>query len=107
MTTGRSEYIQAGGHAVCLHPERWQETRDELRAVRDSLKRIEGMVKELSEDHGDLHKRMFVGNGQPSIKAVVDKHDIILSALLWVTGAATSGVIGLIVAMVIQRGKAG
>lgn len=54
MATGRSEHIEAGGHAICLHEERW--------AV--ILSKLENIEKKL--DHH--HYRMFVDNGSPSMQ---------------------------------------
>ena len=65
--TGRSEFVENGGHAVCHFPARWQEVQDDRRAFKESLERIEAMLTKLSDDHDEHVKKLFEGNGHPAI----------------------------------------
>lgn len=93
--TRRSEHIEAGEHFKCLYPERWQEDKDFRREIRDSLLRLETKVDSLADDHGDLHKRVFVGNGQPSLIVTIREHDQLLRGIMWTVGAVATAVIGV------------
>ena len=65
----------------CLHEERWG-------VIKGALERIETKLD-------DQHKRIWVGNGAPALNATLQKHDQILSALVWVVGATATAAIGL------------
>ena len=74
MSTGRSEFVENGGHAVCLHEERWGIILAKLTKIEEKL------------DHH--HYRMFVDNGSPSIQtrltqgiARFEEHDSRLTRL--------------------------
>lgn len=73
-------------HNQCFHPERWQE-------VRDALKRIEEKLDKLDDGHNDLHKRVFIGNGQPAMLTTLREHDQTLKALVWTTATLVSAMI--------------
>ena len=80
-------------HEVCLHPERWQE-------VRDALKRIEDKLDRLDDSHGDLHKRMFVGNGTPAMTVRIDRCERVAAAGTWIAALCVTAIVGLIVAAI-------
>ena len=56
----------------------------------DKLARVERMVE-------DIHERLFVGNGKPSMMTLIDRHDQQLGALRWVLGVVVVAVVGVVV----------
>jgi hypothetical protein len=57
--SGRSEFIANGGHAVCLHTERWDVTLETMQRIERKL---------------DSHnKKLFEGNGHEAIIPAYDK----------------------------------
>jgi hypothetical protein len=65
--SGRSDFIENGGHLGCKFPERWQEVHDDRKAFKDILTRIEGKLDTLANDHNHHVTKMFQGNGKPAI----------------------------------------
>lgn len=94
--SGRSEFVEAGGHSICLHPERWQMVLDEIKAARAEAKTEAQMlamkldnIAKIKEDHN----RTLYGNGVPGLKEMVTRHDQVLSALVWTTGTLVTSMI--------------
>ena len=77
--SGRSDFIENGGHAVCAHEERWT-------AYKAQLDRIERKLD-------DQHQRLYIGNGTPALTSVVAKHEQVLTALVWTTGTLVTAMI--------------
>lgn len=96
MSTGRAEFIEQGGHAVCLHPERWQMVLDEIKAARAEAKAEAAIITmkldAIAKDKDD-HSRTLYGNGKAGLKETVSKHDQILTALVWTTGTLVAAMI--------------
>jgi hypothetical protein len=55
----------------------------------DKLTRIERMVD-------DIHERLFVGNGKPSLTTLLDRHDQQLAALRWALGVVIVAMISVV-----------
>ncbi len=66
--SGRSEFIENGGHLGCKFPERWQEVQDDRKAFREALGRIESDLQAIKSKLDHHHSRMFIDNGSPSIQ---------------------------------------
>lgn len=56
----------------------------------DKIARIERIVE-------DMHKRLFIGNGKPSLMTQIDRHDQQLAAMRWVVGVLIIAVLGALV----------
>lgn len=100
----RATVIEAGGHFKCLYPDRWQEESDFHREIRESLKRLESKVDSLADDHGDLHKRVFVGNGQPAMFVQLREHEQTIQGMLWTVRAVAAAVIGIGCKLIFGKG---
>lgn len=96
MSTGRSEFVENGGHPVCLHPERWQMVLDEIKAARaeahNEAQLLAMKLDAITRDR-DEHSRTLYGNGVPGLKETVTRHDQVLSALVWTTGTLVTSMI--------------
>jgi hypothetical protein len=66
--SGRSDFIEHGGHTSCHFPAKWQEVEDDRKAVREALARIELKLADIDDKVDHHHKRMFIDNGSPSIQ---------------------------------------
>ena len=58
--------------------------------IDDKLARVERMVE-------DIHERLFIGNGKPSLTTLIDRHDQQLGALRWVLGVVVVAVVSVVV----------
>lgn len=58
--------------------------------MNEKLERVEEMVE-------DIHKRLFIGNGKPSLTTLIDRHDQQLAALRWTLGVVVVAVLGVVV----------
>jgi hypothetical protein len=56
------------------------------------LKRIGATVEE-------IHRRLFVDNGQPCLQSKVRRLDDVANALIWVVGVVIVAVIGMLVSV--------
>ena len=58
-----------------------------------------------------IERRLFVDNGSPSIQTRLERHDLVIRALLWVvsvvTGTAIAGIVSACVVLVRVLSKAG
>lgn len=66
------------------------------------MKRIEEKIDRLDDNHDDLHKHLYIGNGKPSVMATLGEHDQTLRALVWTTGTIVASMIACGVGLVIQ-----
>ena len=62
----------------------------------DRLRRLERMIE-------DIHQRLFIGNGRPSLTTQIDRHDQQLGAIRWVLGATIVVLIGSIAKMLFNH----
>lgn len=86
---------QQDEHFRCLYPDRWQEEKDFKREIRDWCVRVEHKIDSLTNEHGDLHKRVFVGNGQPALFPRVIRLEQVANAAIWVSGVLVTAVVAL------------
>ena len=56
----------------------------------DELKRIGNTVD-------DIHKRLFVDNGEPCLQSKIRAHGAVINALIWVVCVVITGLIALVV----------
>jgi len=63
--------------------------------TNDTLIEIKEMVR-------STHDRLFVGNGQPPLTVQVDRHDRLLTGLMWLGGVVVTGLIGVILERVLR-----
>ena len=66
------------------------------KATNDALKVIQATVE-------DIHKRLFVGNGDPSVMVRIDRTEQIQKVLVWAIGIAGGTVIVAIVGVVLMH----
>jgi hypothetical protein len=45
----------------------------------------------------DIHKRLFVDNGEPCLQSKVRRIDGIIGAVVWVLGVVTTALIGVVI----------
>jgi len=61
----------------------------------DRLKNIEDTVN-------DIHRRLFIDNGNPCIQTRINKHEAIINVIAWATGTACAAAIIALVGLVIR-----
>jgi len=59
-------------------------------------------LKRIGRTVDDIHKRLFIDNGEPCLQSKIRRHEGVISAIIWVVGAVVVAVIGIVTKAVIE-----
>ena len=70
---------------------------ERLNKINDGLTRIETTLSEVVVSRMKVHEVTLYGNGRPGLDTQVDRLNQFSTAVKWVVGILTTGVLGLVV----------
>ena len=69
---------------------------------RHEFEEIKNMLQELKASTDATHKKLYVGNGHPSISVQLDRLNMFKKTACWLGGAITLTTIGLVAKLIFE-----
>ena len=60
-------------------------------------------LKRIGKTVDDIHKRLFIDNGEPCLQSKIRKHDGVINTIVWVVGVVVVAVVGIMLDLVLPR----